>query len=636
MTRRLTGSEIIVEMLIEEGMPYVIGIPGHGNLPLVDACRRHQDQIQVIMPRHEQAGVHMADGYFRACGKPLAVYTSIGAGAANTALGLATAYADSIPLLLLIGETHTYMRGVGVLQEIDRQYWSDLPRTFDPLVKRSWRIDRARQLPRAVGQAFNTMLTGRPGPALITLPMDVQAETIELDEIPKPQNRRPQGAPGGDPAAIQQAADLLQQAKRPVILAGGGVILAGAEAELRRLAEHLGAAVVTTMQGKGAFPEDHPLYGWHMGSNGTTCGNHLTNNADVLLAVGVRFADKATSSYRPGYAFNIPPTQLIHVDIDPFEIGKNYPVEVGIVGDAKGVLRDLGNSVTAAASPRDWQKSAYAQEIAREVNQWLDSFRDLQESNQSPPTMGRVIAEVRRVLPQDGLVFTSAGNPAKYTAFFKEKGLIVVHVVANTKFAKKCEEAGVDAIVAEGFEAGGHNGIEETTTMALIPMVRQVTGLPLIAAGGIASGRAMLAAFALGADGVQIGSRFAASEESSGHENFKKAIVDAGDGATRLTLKRLIPVRLLKNKFYEQVTEMETRGATREELMELLGRGRAKIGMFEGDTDEGELEIGQVSGMIHEIKPAAEILREVIEEFEMARKELANLEISQFGSLEMR
>jgi enoyl-[acyl-carrier protein] reductase II len=239
------------------------------------------------------------------------------------------------------------------------------------------------------------------------------------------------------------------------------------------------------------------------------------------------------------------------------------------------------------------------------------------------------VADHIQVILDEGvkIVFTSAGNPAKYTAFFKEKGLTVVHVIANTKFAKKCEEAGVDAIVAEGFEAGGHNGIEETTTMALIPMVRQVTSLPLIAAGGIASGRAMLAAFALGADGVQIGSRFAASVESSGHENFKKAIVEAGDGATRLTLKRVIPVRLIRNKFYEQVSELETRGASREELMELLGRGRAKKGMFEGDLDEGELEIGQVSGMIHEIKPAAEILAEILEEFEKARKELANLEM---------
>ncbi len=200
MSLQLTGSEIVVEMLVREGMPYVIGIPGHGNLPLVDAFRRRHDEIQVIMPRHEQAAVHMADGYFRAVGKPLAVYTSIGAGAANTALGLATAYVDSIPVLLLVGETHTHMRGVGVLQEIDRQYWSDLPRTFDPVVKRSWRIDQARQLPRAMSQAFNTMLTGRPGPALITLPMDVQAETIALDTLPDPRTRRPQGAPGGDPA----------------------------------------------------------------------------------------------------------------------------------------------------------------------------------------------------------------------------------------------------------------------------------------------------------------------------------------------------------------------------------------------------------------------------------------------------
>jgi enoyl-[acyl-carrier protein] reductase II len=225
------------------------------------------------------------------------------------------------------------------------------------------------------------------------------------------------------------------------------------------------------------------------------------------------------------------------------------------------------------------------------------------------------------------IVFTSAGNPAKYTSFFKEKGLTVVHVVANTKFARKCEEAGVDAVVAEGFEAGGHNGIEETTTLALIPMVREAISLPLVAAGGIASGRSMLAAFALGADGVQIGSRFAASEESSGHANFKKAIVEAGDGATRLTLKKVIPVRLIKNKFYHRVTELETRGASREELMELLGRGRAKKGMFDGDLDEGELEIGQVSGMISEIKPAGEIVQEIVQEFEAARRQLGNLEI---------
>jgi len=215
------------------------------------------------------------------------------------------------------------------------------------------------------------------------------------------------------------------------------------------------------------------------------------------------------------------------------------------------------------------------------------------------------------------IVFTSAGNPAKFTSFFKEKGITVVHVIANTKFARKCEEAGVDAIVAEGFEAGGHNGIEETTTMTLIPMVRQVTQLPLIAAGGIGSGRAMLAAFALGADGVQIGSRFVASEESSAHPEFKKKVIEAKDGETSLTLKKVIPVRLIKNKFYHEVKAMEDRGASREEIYTHLGHGRPKKGMFEGDLEEGELEIGQVSGSISELMPAAEIIEEIVHDFNL-------------------
>ena len=407
---KLTGSEIVTEMLVREGVPYVIGIPGHGNLALVDAFRRYQDRIQVIMPRHEQSAVHMADGYYRVKGEPLAVFTSIGAGASNTAIGLATAYVDSIPLLLLIGETHTYMRGVGVLQELERQYWSDMPRMLYPAVKRAWHIDSAVQLPRAMGQAFNAMRTGRPGPTLITLPMDVQADMVELPEAPEPRKRRPHDRPAGDPAALAQAADLLIQAQRPVIVAGGGVILSGAWDELRALAEHLGACVVTTMQGKSAFPEDHPLYAWHMGANGTTCGNYMTVHADVLLAVGVRFADKAASSYKPGASFNIPPTKLIHVDIDPAEIGKNYPVEVGIVGDAKAVLGGLLAAVRQRVPARAWRDAPYTREIAEQVAGWWRQNRDLRESDRAPVTMGRAIAEVRKVLPPDGIVFTSSGN----------------------------------------------------------------------------------------------------------------------------------------------------------------------------------------------------------------------------------
>lgn len=407
---KLTGSEIITEMLVREGVPYVIGIPGHGNLALVDALRRYRDRLHVIMPRHEQAAVHMADGYYRVKGEPLAVFTSIGAGASNTAIGLATAYVDSIPLLLLIGETHTYMRGVGVLQEIERQQWSDMPRMLYPTVKRAWHIDSAVQLQRAVGQAFNAMRTGRPGPTLVTLPMDVQADVVDLPDAPEPRARRPHDRPAGDPAALGQAADLLIGAKRPVILAGGGVILSEAWDELRALAEHLGACVVTTMQGKTAFPEDHPLYAWHMGTNATTCGNHMTVNADVLLAVGVRFADKAACSYVPGESFSIPPTKLIHADIDPFEIGKNYPVEVGIVGDARAILAGLTEAVRAKTPVRAWQDASYTREIAEQVTAWQDKIRASRESDKSPVTMGRAIAELRRVLPPEGIVLTSSGN----------------------------------------------------------------------------------------------------------------------------------------------------------------------------------------------------------------------------------
>jgi enoyl-[acyl-carrier protein] reductase II len=223
------------------------------------------------------------------------------------------------------------------------------------------------------------------------------------------------------------------------------------------------------------------------------------------------------------------------------------------------------------------------------------------------------------------IVFTSAGNPRKFTSQLKENGITVVHVVANVKFAKKCEEAGVDAIVAEGFEAGGHNGIEETTTMCLIPQIRNAVSIPVIAAGGIASGRTMLAAFALGAEGVQIGSRFVASVESSAHANFKQVILNTDDGSTQLALRKVVPVRLIKNKFYQKVREAEERGASVDELKEILGHGKAKLGMFEGNVDEGELEIGQASGYINEVKPAGTIVREIMDEFDAIRKQLRQL-----------
>lgn len=236
------------------------------------------------------------------------------------------------------------------------------------------------------------------------------------------------------------------------------------------------------------------------------------------------------------------------------------------------------------------------------------------------------IKELMEVIEREGvkIVFTSAGNPNTWTSYLKERGIKVVHVTPSAKFAKKAEEAGVDAVVAEGFEAGGHNGREETTTMCLIPLVKKEVGIPVIAAGGIASGRAMLAAMTLGADAVQIGSRFVVSNESSAHVNFKNRVIESKEGDTFLTLKQLTPVRLIKNKFFETVKEAEARCASMDELKTILGRARAKLGMFEGNLEEGELEIGQIAAMLSEIKPAAEIVKDIIAEFEEARKQLSN------------
>ncbi len=237
------------------------------------------------------------------------------------------------------------------------------------------------------------------------------------------------------------------------------------------------------------------------------------------------------------------------------------------------------------------------------------------------------IEEIINIIIEEDVkvVFTSAGNPKIHTARLKEHGITVVHVVSSLKFAIKAQEAGVDAVVAEGFEAGGHNGREETTTFTLIPIVKEKISIPLIAAGGISNGRNMLAVMILGADGVQVGSRFAASEESSAHQGFKDRIVQAKEGDTLLTLKELAPVRLLKNNFFDELMELYSQNPSKEDLINLLGRARAKRGMFEGDLENGELEIGQISGLIHDIKPAAEIISEMMEEFYQIKNNIQNI-----------
>jgi len=406
---RYTGGEIISKYLIKEGVKYVAGIPGHGCLPLVDAFLKDKDKITIIQPKQEMSGVHLAVGYYRITGKPLVVFTSIGPGAINTAIGIADAYVDSMPVLVITGDTHVHMRGKGVLQEIERSRDSDMPRILEPISKRSWQVSSVGQLPTIMQRAFNQMMTGRRGPVAIDIPMDVQSNAIDV-EIPEPQQRRVTGKSLGDPEQIKAAVDLLKEAKRPVLFLGGGIVHAEAFKEVKDLAEKIGAAVVVTMMAKSAFPNDHPLFCWSAGSKGTTIGLNMTSKADVILAVGCRFADETASSYKNGVSFSIPPTKLIQIDLDPHEIGKNYPITVGIVGDAKACLNQVLEELNKQGFSKDYENSDYFKEMQEEKKRWYDLLDKNRDDSKVPVMISTVIQEVRKFFDRDAVIVTSSGN----------------------------------------------------------------------------------------------------------------------------------------------------------------------------------------------------------------------------------
>ena len=406
---RLTGGQIAAAYLSRVGVPYMLGIPGHGIMAFLDAFHEYKDKIQVLMPRHEQSAVHFADGYYRVSGKPLAVYTSIGPGALNTAIGLGTAYVDGCPVLVFTGDAHTYMAGKGVLQEIERNHDANFPRVMEPITKRYWKPTRVDQLPAIMQRAFSEMMTGRRGPVLIDLPMDVQAEDADVT-IPNPEFHTKPHRVHPDSGQVARAAALLLGAKRPVILAGGGVLHAEAWAELRQVAELIGAAVLATMNAKGVFPEHrHLLSGLSAGAKGTVVGNYLSSHADVVLAVGTRFADETTSSYRKGISYNFPDTRLIHIDLDPNQIGKNYPTDVGIVADAKTGLEALVAALKAQRPEYDWQNAPYTREITERRNAWFASMAERQ-ADTDPVTISRFLKELRAAVADDAIIAHSSGN----------------------------------------------------------------------------------------------------------------------------------------------------------------------------------------------------------------------------------
>jgi len=314
---------------------------------------------------------------------------------------------DGMPVLVITGDTHVHMRGKGVLQEIERSRDSDMPRILEPISKRSWRVSKVNQLPTIMQRAFNQMMTGRRGPVHIDLPMDVQAEAIDVN-IPEPLERRATGKTLGDPKFVNEAAKLLKEAKRPVLFLGGGIVTSEAFDEIKVLAEKLGSAVVTTMMAKDAFPNDHPLFCWAAGSKGTTIGLKMTSEADVILAIGCRFADETASSYKDGVSFAIPPSKLIQIDIDPHEIGKNYPVSIGIIGDAKACLQQIIEDLGDYSA--DYKNSEYFKEMQQEKKKWFEFLADNTDDSKDPVMISTVLREIRKFFERDAIIVTSSGN----------------------------------------------------------------------------------------------------------------------------------------------------------------------------------------------------------------------------------
>jgi acetolactate synthase-1/2/3 large subunit len=405
----LTGGEVIGRALSAYGVKYAAGIPGHGAWGMLDGLMQPGVEVPFVQVFHEQAAIHLADGYYRACGKPMAVFTSVGPGAANTIMGLATAFADSTSLIYFSGAPPTHMIGHGTMQELDRHHANDFGQLTRVVTKRQFSVDRVEQLPHTIHRAFNVMLTGRPGPVHIEVPMDVQthAAAVEIHDLAR---RLPVGLVCPDPEAIDRAAQVLTAAERPVIVVGGGAATAQAADAIRTLAEALAIPVVITWNGKGAFPEDHRLFAGAVGQTGTIPGNTIAASADLVVAIGCRFTDWSASSYRRGVSFSIPPAKLIHIDVDPFEIGKNYPAEVGIVADAGAAVAALceavGQTPTVPAT-----RDSFLAEMDRLKADWREKEGERLNSDQFPFTSQRPLRDLRRVLPRDGIIVVGSGNP---------------------------------------------------------------------------------------------------------------------------------------------------------------------------------------------------------------------------------
>jgi len=403
-----TGAACIADFLVQQGMPYIFGLCGHGILGLLDGLFDRQHEIKAISVHHESVAAFMADAYFRVTKKPVATFTSCGPGSTNLIVAVAGAFADSSAMLNITGNVPTGQWNRGPFQETGKYFQGDFVNVIRPYVKRSFQPTRPEMLPLALRQAFALMTNGRPGPVHVDVPLNVFVETTDQAAIERdghwPEDEW--SRPAGDPAAVEKARRLLENALRPVIVAGHGVELSGAEHELLAFAQAMRVPVATTPFGKGVFDARHALSLGSTGRNGSYMANAACRNADVILALGTRFDDRATSAWLPGFTYTIPPTQLIHVDIDASEIGRNFQPAIGIVGDAKLVLQQL-QALEPAGTPG--RNAAWLERIAGWRKRWDEVTAPPRTSDAVPIRPERAVADLRKVLPEDGIVLADVG-----------------------------------------------------------------------------------------------------------------------------------------------------------------------------------------------------------------------------------
>jgi acetolactate synthase-1/2/3 large subunit len=405
----MRGADLIADYLLKEKVPYILGYAGHGAIGLLDAIYDRTDRIRHISPRIEQTAGFMADVYYRLTHQPLAVYASTGPGPMNTMIAVANAFYDCSAFLMITGQVPTTQFDSGALQD-DYRFHGDVSSMYTPIVKKSWRIRKIEDLCKALPDAFSLMRTGRPGPVHLDMPYDLYIKTapVEVPEPVKPSALPNWRTPASDEAA-ERALDTLVNAQRPLILAGGGVRVGEALQELRTLAEYLEIPVYTSFMGKGALPSDHPLHLGVAGVWGEYPATEAARNADVILALGARFNDLHTGSWLPGYVYNIPPTRLIQVDIDADEIGRNYPVEMGIVADAKSFLDQL-LKIAQAKRRRQSFNNAWRQEIENYRTDWRNFTKPFETSNEVPIEPRRMMADMVRISPDDTVMVDDVGN----------------------------------------------------------------------------------------------------------------------------------------------------------------------------------------------------------------------------------